>query len=70
MMTTEKQTTEQPLILISVKEAAEVMRCSTGSIWKLNKTDDTFPRKFKIGGSSRWSKSEIEAYILAQREAA
>lgn len=44
--------------LIRDKEAAFIMRISTASFWRRVK-DGTVPRPIKLGGMSRWSKSEI-----------
>ncbi|MBN9492934.1 DNA-binding protein [bacterium] len=44
--------------LIRDKEAASIMRISTPTFWRRVK-DGTVPSPIKLGGMSRWSRSEI-----------
>jgi predicted DNA-binding transcriptional regulator AlpA len=39
-------------------EAAAMLRCSKATFWR-RVADGTIPRPIKIGGMSRWLKSEI-----------
>lgn len=57
--------------LIRDAEGAALLDCSKATFWR-RVADGTIPRPVKIGGMSRWPKSEIEAVIeraKAQREA-
>lgn len=57
--------------LIRDADAADMLGCSKATFWR-RVADSTFPRPVKIGGTSRWPKSEIEAVIQqakAEREA-
>ena len=58
--------------LIRDLEAAEMLGASKSTFWR-HVASGVFPRPIKIGGMSRWRRSEIEAVInraAAQREAA
>lgn len=48
--------------LIRDTEAAEMLGCSKATFWR-RVADLTIPRPVKIGGMSRWPKSEISAVI-------
>lgn len=58
--------------LIRDAEGAAMMGCSKATFWR-RVADGTIPPAIKIGGTSRWRQSDIEAVIskaAAQREAA
>jgi predicted DNA-binding transcriptional regulator AlpA len=44
--------------LICDSEACKIISCSKSSFWR-RVADGTFPRPVKIGGLSRWLKSDI-----------
>lgn len=44
--------------LIRYSEACKIIGCSKSSFWR-RVADGTFPRPVKIGGLSRWLKSDI-----------
>jgi predicted DNA-binding transcriptional regulator AlpA len=48
--------------LIRDAEAAEMLGCSKATFWR-RVADGTIPRPLKIGGMSRWPRSEILAVI-------
>lgn len=57
--------------LIRDGDAADMLGCSKATFWR-RVGDGTIPRPIKIGGMSRWPRSEIVAVIdraKAQREA-
>lgn len=57
--------------LIRDADGATLLDCSKATFWR-RVADGTIPRPLKIGGMSRWPKSEIQAVIeraKAQREA-
>jgi predicted DNA-binding transcriptional regulator AlpA len=49
-------------ILIRDADAAALLDCSKATFWR-RVADGTVPRPIKIGGMSRWLKSEILAVI-------
>jgi predicted DNA-binding transcriptional regulator AlpA len=58
--------------LIRDAEGAAMLGCSKATFWR-RVADGTIPPPIKIGGTSRWRKSDIEAVIAkaeAQRQAA
>ena len=48
--------------LIRDAEAAQILCCSKATFWR-RVADGTIPRPVKIGGMSRWPRSEILAVI-------
>jgi predicted DNA-binding transcriptional regulator AlpA len=48
--------------LIRDSEAATLLACSKATFWR-RVSDGTIPRPLKIGGMSRWPRSEILAVI-------
>ena len=48
--------------LIRDNEAAALLCCSKATFWR-RVSDGTIPRPLKIGGMSRWPRSEILAVI-------
>ena len=48
--------------LIRDSEAARMLGCSKATFWR-RVADHTIPRPVKIGGMSRWPRSEISAVI-------
>lgn len=53
--------------LLSVKDVSAALSLSTTTIWRQVKAG-TLPSPIKIGGSTRWRRSDIEA-IFASPEA-
>ena len=49
--------------LIRDGEAAEMLGCSKATFWR-RVADGTITKPLKIGGTSRWPQSEIQAVIL------
>lgn len=49
--------------LIRDGEAAEMLGCSKATFWR-RVADGTVTKPLKIGGTSRWPQSEIQAVIL------
>lgn len=54
--------------LLTDKEAAAVLSCSTATFHR-RVADGTVPKAVKIGGMSRWPRSEILAVIEAAKAA-
>jgi predicted DNA-binding transcriptional regulator AlpA len=54
--------------LLTDKEAAKVLSVSTASFHR-RVADGTIPRPLKIGGTSRWPRSEILGVIEAAKAA-
>ena len=50
----------QPYDHITVKTVATLLGRSESSIWRLVKKDPDFPLPIKIGGSTRFSRAEID----------
>lgn len=58
--------------LFSDRDAAAMLGCGRSTLWRWA-AEGVLPKPIKIGGMSRWRKSDIEAVIAkaeAQREAA
>jgi predicted DNA-binding transcriptional regulator AlpA len=54
--------TEDSHNLIRDSEAAALLACSKATFWR-RVSDGTIPRPLKIGGMSRWPRSDIMAVI-------
>jgi predicted DNA-binding transcriptional regulator AlpA len=54
--------------LIRVVEGAALLDCSKATFWR-RVADGTIPPPIKIGGMSRWRRSDIEA-VIAKAEIA
>lgn len=59
--------TTEPKQLLNIKDVSTALNISTATIWRLIKAG-TIPAPIKIGGSTRWRRSDIEA-IFASPEA-
>ena len=58
------------LICITVEQVARKMGVSDVFVWTRAKTDPEFPQPLKLGPmTTRWLENEVDAWILAQREA-
>ena len=55
---------EWPALLLTAGELARELRCSVKTIDRLQSTGK-LPSPQKLGGSRRWRRSEIEAWIAA-----
>lgn len=58
--------------LLSDHEVAEMLSCARSTLWRWA-AEGVVPKPIKIGGTSRWRMSDIEAVIAkaeAQRQAA
>lgn len=53
--------------LLSVRETAKILNCGTSTVWR-RASEGLIPRPLKIGGTSRWKLSDIEA-VIAKAEA-
>ena len=53
---------DDPYYLIRDSQAATLLACSKATFWR-RVSDGTIPRPVKIGGMSRWPRSEILAVI-------
>ncbi|MFU8863389.1 MAG: helix-turn-helix transcriptional regulator [Rhodobacterales bacterium] len=53
--------------LLSAREAAKILNCGTSTVWR-RASEGIIPRPLKIGGTSRWKLSDIEA-VIANAEA-
>jgi predicted DNA-binding transcriptional regulator AlpA len=54
--------------LLTVREAATLLQLSVPTFWR-RVADRTVPRPIKLGGLSRWPRSEILAVIEAAKAA-
>lgn len=54
--------------LLTAKEGAAILQISVPTFWR-RVADGTVPRPVKLGGLSRWPKSEILAVIDAAKAA-
>ena len=53
------------IILVTVREAAQMLGVCVTTIYELLKTDPTFPRPIYIGRSPRFIKDELREWVLA-----
>ena len=63
MEKTKANETYQPLV-ISAKVLAQLLGVSIRQIWRLNATAK-LPKPSRLGGSVRWLRKEIEAFLEA-----
>ena len=54
--------------LMSDRDAATALGCSRSTLWRWS-ADGTVPKPLKIGGMTRWKKSDLES-VIAKAEAA
>lgn len=54
--------------LLTVAELAKRLKLARGTIYRLAKTDLSFPIPVKIGKSLRWDAKDIEIYIAKRKE--
>ena len=50
--------------LMSVRDTALSLGCSVATVWRWS-SDGTIPKPLKIGGTTRWMRSDIEGVISA-----
>lgn len=58
----------RPMVLLDARKSSKVTGDALSTFYKRVK-DGILPKPIKIGGSSRWIEEELEACILALREA-
>ena len=54
--------------LLRVDEVAAILGCSAATVWRRT-ADGTLPRPLKLGHTTRWPSSEIEALMQTLKEA-
>ena len=60
----------RPMNLLTARETAALLRCSTRQLYRLSELPD-FPRRYHIGRSVRWESGEVSAWLRASaRDAA
>jgi predicted DNA-binding transcriptional regulator AlpA len=47
---------------LTIEEFAKEVRVSTRTLWRLLGSDKTFPQPFRVGGSLRWRRVDIEKF--------
>ena len=52
-------------MLLPVAEVAELLGVSIPSVWRYA-ANGTIPKPIKLGGATRWRRSEIEALIAGE----
>lgn len=50
--------------LLTARETAALLRCSTRQLYRLSELPD-FPRRYHIGRSVRWESGEVSAWLRA-----
>ena len=53
----------------TVEGLAARLNCHPATVWRKAKSESEFPKPIRIGGMTRWSDAEVDAY-LAKAEAA
>ena len=56
-------------LLLTVNELGAALGLSTRSVWRLSATGD-LPPPLKIGGSARWRKCTVDAWLAQEERAA
>ena len=59
-----KTTHENKLILLTASELGELLGVARCTIWSWD-SSGRIPRPVRIGGCTRWRRSEIEAWVAA-----
>ena len=57
-------------LALNRNETAALLGISLTSLWRLERTDPTFPRAVKIGGLRRWLPDELRAWLRQTNRAA
>lgn len=60
---------ETPMNLLTARETAALLRCSTRQLYRLSELPD-FPRRYHIGRSVRWESGEVSAWLRASAQQA
>lgn len=47
---------------LTLEEVTNEVRVSTRTVWRLLGSDKTFPKPFRVGGSLRWRRADIEKF--------
>jgi predicted DNA-binding transcriptional regulator AlpA len=47
---------------LTLADVARELGVSTRSVWRVLGSDKTFPRPFRVGGSLRWRRADIEKF--------
>ncbi len=63
-MTGQKETNGSTPLAVSAKELANLLGVSLRQVWRLNSTG-RLPRPVRLGGSVRWRRDEIVAFVEA-----
>ena len=50
--------------LVSVRDTAAALGCSVATVWR-GVANGTLPQPIRIGGMTRWSTAELDAFIQA-----
>lgn len=59
------KTTENPAALtVNARQAAAMLNVSVRQLWRLSSTQK-LPRPLRLGHCVRWSKAELEAFLVA-----
>ncbi len=58
--------TDEELLLMNVKEVAELLRCSVRKVWRLNSSGEL--TNIHIGRNALWRRSAVNRYIRIQRK--
>lgn len=56
------QTAEQSVSLLNVEAVARMVSLSVRAVWRMVSTGQ-FPKPVRIGRSTRWRRSDVEAWI-------
>lgn len=51
--------------LLTVRNVADVLRCSTMTVWRLSKKGQ-IPQPVKVGGMVRWKADSLQEWLSAQ----
>ena len=55
-------------MLFSDTEVAEMLSVSRNTIWRWSQSVDGFPQPVRIGGVTRWRKSDLDEYINSLKD--
>lgn len=53
--------------LMTAEGVASYLDVSVSTVWRLPRKDSEFPAPIKVGGSTRWDRSELDRYVAARK---
>ena len=55
--------------LMKPQDVADHLGVCIATVWRINRDDDTFPRRFRVGKQAvYWDRAEVEAWLQQQKK--